>query len=125
MPGKAILVIDDDTNVGSTLSAILRQAGYRVVSARVDGDPVVNLKGDCFDLIILDMKMPDHGVMKILSKLNLLYPGLPVIVMTAYSSLDLTNEVDHSKVMRILLKPVDPVNLLKFIKETLSGSESF
>ncbi len=96
-----------------------------MVSAGFASNLVDNLKGECFDLVLLDMKMPDYGGLTFLSKLNILYPELPVIVMTACSSLDLINEVDHSRSMRILLKPLDPVNLLKFIIGALSKTESF
>ncbi len=124
IPCKSILVVDDDEKVGNTLAAILRQAGYRVVNVRLICDAIDSLATDCFDLVLLDPKMPDLAGHAFLANLHVIYPKLPVLVLTAYLSMDTTGETERSGKQRVLLKPEDPGVLLDCIDEILSSPHS-
>jgi DNA-binding NtrC family response regulator len=120
MPGKSILVIDSDDNVRSTLAAILLQAGYRVVSARSVCGAIENLIDDCFDLVLLDLRISDMEGQAFLFNLHLIYPELPVMVMTAYSELDVEELEERFGTLKYFIKPIDPVLLLDSVKESFS-----
>jgi two-component system, response regulator FlrC len=120
MPCKSILVVDDDEKVGNTLAAILTQAGYRVVGVRHVCDAVEQLTTDCFDLVLLDPRKPDLGGHAFLSQLHVVYPRLPVMVLTAYLSIDFAEETECSGTRRYFLKPVEPEVLLECIDDMLS-----
>ena len=125
MPRKAILVIDDDGNVRSTLVAILLQAGYRVVSTRFVCNAIESLIDNRFDLVLMDLKMQDKEGFALLSNLHIVYPELPVMVLTAHSAMDIAKEVEHLGARGYFIKPVDPTLLLGHIKEILSEPETF
>ncbi len=117
---KSILVIDDDDNVRSTLAAILSQAGYRVVTAGYVCDAIESLVAERFDLILLDLKMPDMGGMGLLSQLHLVFPKLPVMVLTGHPAMSFVDGAQRFGTRGYFLKPVDPVLLMACVKEILS-----
>ena len=123
MSRKSILVIDDDDNVRCTLAAILSQAGYKVGTAGFICDAIESLIACCFDLVLLDLKKPGEDGLALLANLQIAYPGLPVIVMTADSAIDIAKEAERFGVKGYFLKPVDPVLMLDNIKNILSEPE--
>ena len=124
MSCKSILVVDDDANVRSTLAAILSQTGYRVVTAGLVCDAIESLITDCIDLVLLDMKMPDMGGQALLSQLHLVFPDLPVMVLTGHPAMSFVDGAERFGTKGYFLKPVDPVLLLKCVNEVLSESEA-
>jgi len=123
MACKSILVVDDNENVRDTLGAILTQAGYRVVTTRLICDAIDLLAGECFDLVLLDPQKPDMGGHALLSNLHMVYPNLPVMVLSAYITMEFAEEKEASGTRRYFLKPVDPEALLASINEILSRPE--
>jgi DNA-binding NtrC family response regulator len=124
MPCKSILVVDDDANVRNSLAAILSQAGYRVVTAGIVCDAIDSLVSECFDLVLLDLKLPDMGGLALLSNLNFVYPKLPVMILTGYSTADYLEEAERCGARGYFLKPVDPALLLDCVREVLSESRA-
>ena len=124
MPHKTILLIDDDENVRSTMEAILLQAGYRVVSTRLDCNAIESLIDNRFDLVLMDLKMRDKEGFALLSNLHIVYPEIPVMVLTSYSAMDIAKEAEHLGARGYLFKPVDPTLLLGQIKEILLQPET-
>ncbi len=122
MPCKSILVIDDDDNVRSTLAAILSNAGYRAVTAGFVCDAIEHLVTNCFDLVLLDLKMPDMEGLALLSNLHLVYPRLPVMILTGHPAMNYVDGAERFGARGYFLKPVDPVQLLDCVKEVLSES---
>jgi DNA-binding NtrC family response regulator len=117
---KSVLVIDDDDNVRNTLAAILSQSGYRVVTAGFVCDAIESLITNCIDLVVLDMKMPDMEGQALLSQLHLVYPKLPVMVLTGHPSMGFVDGAERFGTRGYFLKPVDPALLLDCVKEILS-----
>ena len=124
MPCKSILVVDDDDNVRSTLAAILSQVGYRVVTAGFVCDAIECLVNDCFDLVFLDLKLPDMEGLALLSNLRIVFPKLPVLILTGHPSMGFIDGAERFGAQGYFLKPVDPVQLLVCVKEILSEPEA-
>jgi DNA-binding NtrC family response regulator len=120
MPCKSILVIDDDDNVRATLGAILAQAGYRVVTAGFVCDAIESLVGNCIDLVLLDLKLPDMEGLALLSNLHIVYPRLPVLILTGHPAMGFIDGAERFGAQGYFLKPVDPAQLLVCVKEILS-----
>ena len=120
MPRKSILAIDDEDNVRSTLAAILLQTGYRVVAVKCISSAIESLVEDKFDLVLLDVKISDVEGLALLSNLHLVYPELPVLVMTAHPAMDIAELVQRFGASGYFLKPIDPVQLLDCIEKILS-----
>jgi two-component system response regulator FlrC len=120
MPSKSILVVDDDEKVGNTLTAILTQAGYQVVNVRQICEAIDCLTSNSFDLVLLDPRKPDLGGHVFLSQLHIVYPRLPVLVLTAYLSINFAEVTECAGTRRYFLKPIEPEVLLDCIEDMLS-----
>jgi CheY-like chemotaxis protein len=89
---KKILVVDDEATLRIALSAQLKEHGYTVSSAG-DGDIAIEmLRTEYFDLILLDIKMPNVDGYEVLSFVKQTHPGTKVIILTGYA--DLRNALD-------------------------------
>jgi len=121
---KLILIIDDDDHVRSTLAAILVQAGYRVFSAGHINKALEYLSAERCDLVLLDLKMPGMDSLALAAKIEIAYPELPVVILTAYPSPKLNDGTEIQGVRAYFTKPVDPVLLLNCVKDILSEPSS-
>lgn len=97
---STIVLIEDDREIGSTLSAVLEGAGYRVVLATngIDGQRIISAERP--DLVITDMMMPRMGGFPVLEFLRTLDSPPKVIMITA-------NEGGRHKAYAEMLGPVD------------------
>ena len=80
-----ILVVDDDDGIRALYLMELTQAGYDVVGAESGSKAVELVSKENFDVIILDIEMPDMSGIEALSHLRRVTPNTPVILNTAYS----------------------------------------
>ncbi|MBE0584744.1 MAG: response regulator, partial [Desulfofustis sp.] len=100
-----ILIIDDESSVRSGCSRSLTENGYQVTSRSTGQSGLQDgLKG-AFDLVLLDMKLPDLDGMSILLRLHESRPDLPVIVMTGYSTVDNAVQAMKAGAFDYLAKP--------------------
>lgn len=116
-----ILVIDDDKTVVGTITAVLRAAGYEVVSAL---DPVQGFmfaRREKPQVIILDLMMPAGGGMQLLRKLTSTGKA-PVVVITMLKDPKVEAEAKAAGAAAFLTKPVDPQSLKDVITELLPAS---
>jgi DNA-binding NtrC family response regulator len=122
---KSILVIDDDDNVRRTLELILQRAGYHVVTTGAACEAVGHLRVENFDLVFLDIKMQDIDGLSLLPKIQLVFPQLPVLILTAsYLNSETATCVEKSQAHhKFLVKPVEPDRLLGCVREILSMSK--
>ena len=75
-----VLIADDDAMVRTTVSKILKMFGYEVETA-VDGYEVVEKIDDTFDVVILDINMPEMDGFETMEKLNQLNHDIPVLFL--------------------------------------------
>ncbi len=116
---RSILVADDDLHILEVLEARLSSAGFAVLKASGAGQAMEILRQRPVDLMISDMKMPDHSGLHLLSEARSLYPDLPVIFLTAYGSIpDAVNAVKAGAV-EYLTKPFDGRELISKVQEIL------
>ncbi|HKJ04071.1 MAG TPA: sigma-54 dependent transcriptional regulator [Geopsychrobacteraceae bacterium] len=117
-----ILLVDDDKAHRSMLKAHLGGEGYGLVEAE-DGDVAVHLvKENQFDLILLDLKMKRMGGMEALAKIHQLKPKLPVVIITAFSSIETAVEAMKKGAFDYITKPVDADALLQTVERSLEVS---
>jgi len=102
-----ILVVDDDPAHARMLKTLITDWGYAVHLAD-DGDTgVEKVTSHSFDMVLLDMKMKRMSGMEALAKICEFNPSLPVIMMTAYSSVDTAVEALKIGAYDYLTKPLD------------------
>ncbi len=84
--GQRVLVVDDDANIRSLLSVLLRYEGYNVFEAGDGLEAVHQLKKRHFDVVISDFRMPRFDGMQLLAMCRLLWPETAVVIVSGEDS---------------------------------------
>jgi DNA-binding response OmpR family regulator len=88
LPGANILIVDDERATRRTLAELFRRKGYRAVEAASGREALEHIARQCFDLVILDLKMPEMDGTEVLQAARPLAPDTVFIILTAYGTLD-------------------------------------
>jgi two-component system, NtrC family, response regulator HydG len=102
-----ILVVDDDPSHLKILATIIRSWGYDVSDADDGTKAVEMVKERSFDLILMDVRMSEMSGIDALKQIGDYNPSIPVIIMTAYSSVDSAVEALKAGAYDYLTKPLD------------------
>lgn len=103
-----VLLIDDEANIRVTLTRILQKAGCNVTHASSGSEALQLISGNLFDLVYLDLRLPDINGIDMLREIRRTNQLLPVIVLTGYGSISSAVEALHLEATDYLLKPIDP-----------------
>lgn len=102
-----ILVADDEPSHRQMIEAVLTAEGYEVTQAE-DGQAAISAVEEKFyDLVIMDVRMPNVDGLQALQNIKQISPGIPVIIMTAYASVGSAVEALKSSAYDYLIKPLD------------------
>ena len=114
----SILIVDDDPNVVKTFKMILESSGYTVESASNALDALRKASRLHFDLVIIDMNLPDTLGDELAKRLVSTNNKLRLIMITGYSNYkDQLEKIPG--ITQILMKPVNPEDLLSATRKTL------
>ena len=103
----SILVVDDDAGHRITLKTVLKSWGYRISEAEDGQSAVTQVQNAAFDLILMDVRMAVMDGIEALQKIKAYNPSIPVIIMTAFSSVESAVEAMKSGAYDYLTKPLD------------------
>jgi len=118
--GGSILVIDDEVGIRESLDILLSLEGYTVRLA-VDGEEGLRiLDQDSFDLLLLDLSLPGQSGMELLPLILERYPELPIIMITAYGTVNNVVEAIRSGAENFVQKPWDNEKLLADIRSAIA-----
>ena len=107
-----ILIIDDETSLRQTMARILQRAGYEVTTAPNGKDGLALVSEHPFDLLYLDIRMPDMGGLELLKTIHAKYPDLPIILFTAQPEVNSAVEALRRVATDYLLKPLNPQTVI-------------
>ena len=107
-PNGHILIIDDEASLRQTLARILQRAGFEVTTAANGKDGLSLVNEHPFDLLYLDIRMPDVSGLELLKTIHAKFPDLPVILFTAQPDLNSAVEALRRGATDYLLKPLKP-----------------
>lgn len=102
-----ILIVDDDTNHLKILQTIAKSWGYQVSVADDGATAVENVKERPFALILMDVRMTRMNGIEALRQIKQYNPAIPILIMTAYSSVDSAVEALKAGAYDYLIKPLD------------------
>lgn len=105
-----ILIADDDAMVRSTVSKILEMFGHQVVAAD-GGKAAVQLVDDTFDVVILDINMPDMDGFQTITALNGKGHDIPVLFLTGAGSMDYAIKAINLGAYDFLTKPIEDLDI--------------
>lgn len=114
-----ILVIDDEKNQRTVLAKFLESQGYKVFSAASGEEGLEIIKSKVLDAVITDMKMKGMSGKELLKETKKINPILPVIVITAFGSVEDAVEVMRLGAADYITKPVNLQELLIKLKKEL------
>ena len=116
---EKILVIDDDPSILKVIRMRLEAAGYRVVTA-MEAEKAVNLaKEEVFDFALVDLKLNGQDGITLMEILHEINPELPVIILTAYGTIQSAVDAMKKGAFSYLTKPFDHEELLLQTKNCL------
>lgn len=102
-----ILVVDDDPGHLTTLKTIIKSWGYLVKTAEDGTQAVKIVKEKPFDLILMDVRMTLMSGIEALKQIKAYNPAIPILIMTAYSSIESAVEALKADAYDYLTKPLD------------------
>ncbi|HEX8237044.1 MAG TPA: sigma-54 dependent transcriptional regulator [Abditibacteriaceae bacterium] len=106
-----ILLVDDQSSMRLTLTALLKQAGHTLMQAATGDDALKKLADNDFDIVITDLKLDTIGGLDVLKAAKNNNPQTEVIVLTGYGSVETAVEAMKSGAIDYLTKPVDSEEL--------------
>ncbi len=115
-----ILIIDDEAAIRESLETLLMLEGY-TVSTAVDGARGLDqLDRDSYDLVLLDLALPGENGIDLLPRLLERHPQLPVIMITAYGTVNNVVDAIHAGARNFVQKPWDNEKLLADIRAAIA-----
>ncbi|MEX2131221.1 MAG: response regulator [Pseudohongiellaceae bacterium] len=126
LPSKLILLVDDDEIIRDVATAILEEAGHRVLVAHdgIHALEIFDASADTIDLLVTDVRMPQMDGITLTRRLKQDHPTLPVIIATGYA--DISNELNSSESLRFefIRKPYRSHELLAAVESAFKKMAS-
>jgi CheY-like chemotaxis protein len=118
-----ILVVDDDKNLANTFKLVLQSVGFNVDTAITGLQALYKANRKEYDLVILDINLPDMLGDEVAEKLHDADSDLKIIMITGYSSFkdEMTNE--RLGINEVVMKPIPPEDLVSMTKKALLKKE--
>ncbi|MFA4918750.1 MAG: sigma-54 dependent transcriptional regulator [Thermodesulfovibrionales bacterium] len=116
---ETILIVEDRESMSDMLKETLKAEGYRTVIARDGLEGIKKLKEDMVSLVLTDLKLPKRDGMDVLRAAKEENPLMPVIVMTAFGSVETAVIAMKEGAFDFITKPFDTDHLLMLMKRAL------
>jgi DNA-binding NtrC family response regulator len=117
-----VLVIDDEADIRESLDTLLTLEGYSVDLAQNAGEGLRALESRGYDLVLLDLMMPDRSGMEVLREVRERDTETPIFLITAYGSVEAAVDALKSGANDYFSKPWDNEKLLIEIARMISGN---
>ena len=120
MSQKKVLFVDDETNILSSLSRLLRKEDYKLLTASGGREALVLLEKEFVHVVVSDQKMPDMRGTEFLQKVKELYPETIRVVLSGNADVNVVLEsINKDEVYRYLPKPWNDEELKLAIRQCL------
>jgi two-component system response regulator AtoC len=116
---KRVLVVDDDRRMRRTLQIVVESMGLASAAAASGEDAREQLRKGRFDLVLTDLKMPGASGIDLLEQVRAEHPRLPVVLITAYGTIQTAIEAMRKGASDYVLKPFDNESLRLVIGRAL------
>jgi len=134
-PNGAVLVLDDERNIVTVLKAILEKRNFQVDGFTDPREALDALRKGNYEAAVTDLYMPDIDGMAFLEEVKRLYPGLPVVMITAFGTVDsavdaikrgafdyVTKPFEQSEIVSVLQKAVNTYRLKRMSVDRAAGA---
>ena len=121
MSKGSILVVDDESEIREGLELLLKTEGYQVASAETALLGLTRLEEKPFDLLLLDVSLPDRNGIELLKDVHRHDPHLPIVLITAYGSIEMARAAFKSGAMDYITKPWSNDELLAQVAQAVEA----
>jgi DNA-binding NtrC family response regulator len=116
----SILIIDDEAAIRESLETLLAIEGYNVETARSGEEGLAMFAASPHDLLLLDFALPDRNGLDVLDEIRQRDPGVPVIMITAYGTVENAVKAIQAGATNFIQKPWDNEKLLADVRASIS-----
>ena len=121
MSKGSILVVDDESEIREGLELLLSSEGYGVSSAGTGESGLAKLEEHPFDLLLLDVSLPDRNGLELLREIRRRDPHLSVVLITAYGSIDMARAAFKNGALDYITKPWSNDELLAQVAQAVES----
>jgi two-component system NtrC family sensor kinase len=120
---ESVLIVDDDPMVITLCTRILEGEGFETKGVPTGKEAIELFEKESFDLVLLDIKLPDVNGLDILRAAQKLDPETAVIIITGYGTLEIALEASRAGAQGFVLKPVTPEELVVAVHDVLEKKQ--
>ncbi len=122
-PTPRILIVDDDTTLGSVILSLLKQEGIKATYVSSALRAIEHLNTRSVDVVLTDLMMPEMNGMQLLEEVRARWPELPVVMMTAHGSIGDAVEAMKKGAYDFLVKPSDRAQIMATVQRAFREVE--
>jgi signal transduction histidine kinase len=124
MESISVLVVDDETGIALLCNRILSRAGYDVLSETNPRIAIEHLQQKRFDLLVVDIRMPEVDGFDVISRAQMIQPDIAVLVMTGFGTVETAIRALRQGVDGLLLKPFQKSDeLLLAVRQAMADNQ--
>ncbi|MCW8860434.1 MAG: sigma-54 dependent transcriptional regulator [Deltaproteobacteria bacterium] len=123
MAAAKIMIIDNEEGLCRMMSAVLLDDGHAVRTFTDPLEAVANFCPETWDLVISDIKMPGIDGLEVLQKIKAAEPTIPVIMITAFATVEMSIQALRKGAYDMLTKPFEPDELLFRVRNALNHNQ--
>ncbi len=105
-----ILIVEDEQQITHYITKRLNKWGYRSKSAATGKKALQILREESFDVILLDIMLPDYKGYDLIPKFKSINPGINIVTMTGHNSRELEKKVRNQGILYYMVKPLETQN---------------
>ena len=102
-----VLVVDDDSALQTLFKQFLKKAGFGRIVVGSGAEALSFAERQSFDLVFLDLKLPDVAGDELYSKLKELHPDMPIVIITGYPDSEILSKILASGPVTVIKKPIE------------------
>jgi two-component system response regulator HydG len=114
-----VLVVDDEPVVVNSIRKTLARKAFKVAEAFSGKEALSRIMAENFDMVLLDMKLPDANGLELISDIKKRKPNLRVVIVTGYASIDTAVEAIKRGANDYMAKPFTPEELFSTASRVL------
>lgn len=110
-----ILIVDDDPQAAGIVKKIADGKGRHFVTVETGREAMDRIQKDHFDLIFLDVYLPDAMAQDLIPKIRKIHPDVLIITMTGYNNAELEAQIRKQGISYYLIKPFDRKEIISLL----------
>lgn len=123
MPASKIMIIDNEEGLCRMMAAVLQDEGYAVRTFTDPLDAVEQFRPGTWDLVVSDIKMPGIDGLEVLQQIKAAEPAIPVIMITAFATVEMSIQALRQGAYDMLTKPFEPDELIFRARNALNHNQ--